>query len=131
MFSYGKISIRKQFFTGFDIKKSLAFGSTFFMSHPAKNCFPISTFPCLNTIWRTNSYCLTSGLDKNQMILPIHSLHSLVTSNFHSNGKVVLIYQRKVYVDHKTIYFSTMVFPYSHFTTRVYLSYDFFVRSGG
>ena len=26
------------------------------MSHPAKNRFPISTFPYLNTIWRTNSY---------------------------------------------------------------------------
>ena len=25
------------------------------MSHPAKNCFLISTFPYLNTIWRTNS----------------------------------------------------------------------------
>ena len=47
------------FFTGFDIKKSLAFGSTFLMSHPAKNRFPISTFPYLNTIWRTNSYDLT------------------------------------------------------------------------
>ena len=40
-------------------KKSLAFGSTFFMSHPAKNRFPISTFPYLNTIWRTNSYFFT------------------------------------------------------------------------
>ena len=56
LFSYRKVSIRKQFFTGFDIKKSLAFGSTFFMSHPAKNRFPISTFPYLSTIWRTNSY---------------------------------------------------------------------------
>ena len=27
----------------------------FFMSHPAKNRFPISSFPYLNTIWRTNS----------------------------------------------------------------------------
>ena len=26
------------------------------MSHPAKNRFPISTFPYLNTIWRANSY---------------------------------------------------------------------------
>ena len=26
------------------------------MSHPAKNCFLISNFPYLNTIWRTNSY---------------------------------------------------------------------------
>ena len=48
---YRKVLIRKQFFTGFDIKKS-----TIFMSHPAKNYFPISTFPNLNTIWRTYSY---------------------------------------------------------------------------
>ena len=27
------------------------------MSHHAKDRFPISTFPYLNTIWRTNSYC--------------------------------------------------------------------------
>ena len=26
------------------------------MSHPAKNCFPISTLPYLNTIWRTNGW---------------------------------------------------------------------------
>ena len=31
-------------------------GSTFFMSHPAKNCFPISISLNLNTIWRSYSF---------------------------------------------------------------------------
>ena len=26
------------------------------LPHPGKNCFPISNFPYLNKIWRTNSY---------------------------------------------------------------------------
>ena len=30
--------------------------STFFMSHPAKNCFPISISLNLNTIWRSYSF---------------------------------------------------------------------------
>ena len=32
-----------------------------FLSHPAKNRFRISTFPYLNTIWRTNSYSCSVG----------------------------------------------------------------------
>ena len=40
----------------FDQKPALCwgftFGSTFFTSHPAENCFPVSTFPYLNTIWK-------------------------------------------------------------------------------
>ena len=31
-------------------------GSTFFISHPAKNCFPISISLNLNTIWRSYSF---------------------------------------------------------------------------
>ena len=31
------------------------FGWTFFMSHPAEDRFPVSTFPYLNTIRKTNS----------------------------------------------------------------------------
>ena len=27
----------------------------FFQSHPVENGFPVSTFPYLNTIWKTNS----------------------------------------------------------------------------
>ena len=38
-----------------EIKKT-QLNSTFFMSHPAKNCFPISISLNLNTIWRSNSY---------------------------------------------------------------------------
>ena len=35
------------------------------MSHPAKNCFPISTFPYLNTICRTNSYLYLMWFNEN------------------------------------------------------------------
>ena len=80
LFSYRKVSIWKQFFTGFDIKKSLAFGSTFFMSHPAKNHFPISTFPYLNTIWRTNSYFLNIFF-KNYIIFYFQIQRSVCTKD--------------------------------------------------
>ena len=71
VFEYEKVSIRKQVFTCFDINnnpilsikskigiKSLTVGLTFFMSHPAKKRFPISTFLYLNKICRTNGYSL-------------------------------------------------------------------------
>ena len=53
------------FLTGFDIK-NLAFGSTFFMSHPVKTNFLISTFPYLNKIWRTNSCSLQ--INRNTLV---------------------------------------------------------------
>ena len=53
------------------LKKNLAFGSTFFMSHSALNRFPISVFPYLNKIWRTNSHFLTifPTLNRSKRIL--------------------------------------------------------------
>ena len=43
-------------------EKSLTVGLTFLMSHPAKNCFPISTFSNLNTILKTKNYFLFAFL---------------------------------------------------------------------
>ena len=51
--SWRKVSIRKNFFTGSHSTQH------FFVSHPAKQNFPISTFPYLNR--RTNSYISLHG----------------------------------------------------------------------
>ena len=56
-FIYTKVLIKKQFFTGFEIKNVLPLARHFLCKKnifPVKSPFSISIFPYLNTIWRTN-----------------------------------------------------------------------------
>ena len=57
----------KRVFQGLTLK-SLAVGSTLFMSQPGKKRFLISSSPYLNTIWRTHSYKLSLKTHKYYLI---------------------------------------------------------------
>ena len=57
-----KVEIRKQFFSGWDIKNVEPKARLFFMSNPVKNSFQIETFPYENKILRAHNIFVKTRL---------------------------------------------------------------------
>ena len=62
------------------------------MSHPAKNCFLISNFPYLNTIWNTTIAIVVFTLHPRLDIVnePVRPLLFTISSSLLYQGKVFL-----------------------------------------